>query len=148
MKILKMKQLHYKDIYSLWISTPGMGLNSIDDSYNGIRKYIKRNPNTCFIAKDGNKLIGVILSGHDGRRGYIHHTAVDYAYRNKGVGTALVNAAINALRKEEIHKVAFVVFKNNELGNEFWESLGFSKRDDLIYRNKVISDIELQRIDT
>lgn len=148
MKIVKMKIKDYIDVYSLWISTPGMGLNTVDDSKKGIKKYIKRNPSTCFIAKENKKVIGVILSGHDGRRGFIHHTAVDCAYRNKGIGTALVNKAIEALKKEGIHKVGFVVFKNNELGNKFWESYGFKIREDLVYRNKVISDIDLHRIDT
>ena len=148
MKIVKMKIKNYKDVYSLWISTPGMGLNTVDDSKKGISKYIKKNPNTCFIAKEDNKVIGVILSGHDGRRGFIHHTAVDCAYRNKGIGTSLVNKAIEALENEGIHKVGFVVFKNNEIGNKFWENYGFKIREDLVYRNKVISDIELQRIDT
>ncbi len=148
MPIVKMKRSNYKDVYTLWINTPGMGLNTVDDSEKGIGKYIKRNPKTCFIAKESNKVIGVILSGHDGRRGFIHHTAVDCAYRNKGIGTALVNKAIEALKKEGIHKVGFVVFKKNELGNKFWEKLGFKIRKDLVYRNKVISDIELQRIET
>ncbi len=148
MKIVKMKIKNYKDVYSLWISTPGMGLNKTDDSKKGIGKYINRNPNTCFIAKENKKVIGVILSGHDGRRGFIHHTAVDCAYRNKGIGTALVNKAIEALKKEGINKVCFVVFKNNELGNQFWENYGFKIREDLVYRNKVISDFDLQRIDT
>jgi len=148
MEIVKMKIANYKDVYSLWINTPGMGLNTVDDSKKGIGKYLKRNPKTCFIAEEDNKVIGVILSGHDGRRGFIHHTAVDCAYRNKGIGTALVNKAIEALQKEGIHKVGFVVFKNNELGNKFWESIGFKIREDLVYRNKVISDIDFQRIDT
>ena len=148
MQIVKMKISNYKDVYSLWVNTPGMGLNTVDDSKKGIGKYLKRNPKTCFIALESNKVIGVILSGHDGRRGFIHHTAVDCAYRNKGIGTALVNKALEALQKEGIHKVGFVVFKNNELGNKFWESIGFKKREDLVYRNKVISDVDLQRIDT
>jgi len=143
-----MKRSNYADVYSLWINTPGMGLNNIDDSKKGIRKYLKRNPKTCFIAKDGKRIVGVILSGHDGRRGYIHHTAVDIQYRNQGIGRELVNKAIEALREEGINKVAFVVFKNNEIGNKFWERLGFNIREDLIYRNKVISDLEIQRIDT
>ena len=142
-----MKKSNYDDVYSLWINTPGMGLNTVDDSKKGIGKYLGRNPKTCFIAKEDNKVIGVILSGHDGRRGYIHHAAVDCAYRNKSIGTALVKKAIEALKKERINKVAFVVFKNNEIGNIFWEKLGFKIREDLVYRNKVISDFELQRID-
>ena len=148
MKIEKMKRSHYSEVYSLWEKTAGMGLNTVDDSKEGIYKYIKRNPKTCFIAKDGRKIIGIIISGHDGRRGYIYHTAVDITYRNKGIGKDLVNKAIEGLRKQGIIKVALVVFKKNEIGNTFWEHLGFTTREDLIYRNKTISDIELKRIDT
>ncbi|MFY9505345.1 MAG: GNAT family N-acetyltransferase, partial [Caldicoprobacterales bacterium] len=63
----------YDQIYNLWLNTPGMGLNDIDDSRQGINKYLQRNPNTCFVAEKNTKLIGVIMSGHDGRRGYVHH---------------------------------------------------------------------------
>jgi len=140
MKIQLMKTRDYLDVYNLWISTPGMGLNNLDDSKEGITKYLKRNPKTCFIAKENNKVVGVLLSGHDGRRGYIHHTAVNINHRNEGIGKDLVNHAIEALSKQGINKVAFVVFKKNEIGNKFWEKLGFSERNDLIYRNKVINE--------
>ncbi|MCL2514070.1 MAG: GNAT family N-acetyltransferase, partial [Oscillospiraceae bacterium] len=99
-------------------------------------KYLARNPDTCFIAEKNGCIIGVILSGHDGRRGYIHHTAVAESDRRQGVGTALVNAAMSALEHEGITKAALVVFANNEKGNAFWEKQGFAARDDLIYRNR------------
>lgn len=137
----------YHQVYSLWINTPGMGLNNLDDSKEGIERYLKRNPNTCFVAEDDEGIvIGVIMSGHDGRRGYIHHTTVSNQYRKKGIGKQLVDAALNALEQEGIHKAALVVFERNELGNAFWEHIGFSSRTDLVYRNKNIHD--LQRIDT
>ena len=136
----------YADLYQLWLSTPGMGLNDVDDSEAGIAQYLRRNPTTCFAAIESGKLIGAILSGHDGRRGYISHTAVALTCRKQGVGNALVDAALHALQDEGIHKVALVVFQRNATGNAFWERLGFHTRDDLIYRNKALSD--LKRIDT
>jgi ribosomal protein S18 acetylase RimI-like enzyme len=136
----------YDKVYSLWLNTPNMGLNNLDDSKEGIEKYLARNPNTCFIAEKDSVIIGVILSGHDGRRGYIHHTAVAQREQGNGVGTALLNAAMSALEREGINKVALVVFGKNEKGNTFWEKRGFIKRPDLIYRNKAITD--LTRIDT
>lgn len=138
----------YEAVYDLWINTPGMGLNSIDDSKAGIEKYLKRNPTTCFTAKENGRLLGVILSGHDGRRGYIHHTAVSEEARFRGIGRRLVEKAVEALQKEGVTKAAFVVFKNNNDGNWFWEKLGFTQRDDLIYRNKIITDEGMARIDT
>ena len=146
MNIRIMEICDYENIYTLWLNTPNMGLNNLDDSKDGIAKYLERNPNTCFVAEEQGKLIGVILSGHDGRRGYIHHTAVAVDKQRRGVGTALVNAALNALEREGINKVALVVFEKNEKGNAFWEKQGFTKRSDLIYRNKAIAD--LTRIDT
>lgn len=129
----------YDKVYQLWTNTKGMGMRSLDDSYEGIEKFLKRNPTTNYIAQVENKIIGVILCGHDGRRGYIYHTAVDSDYRGKGIGKKLVSAALDALKKEEINKVALVVFNSNDLGNKFWQALGLDKRDDLIYRNLSIN---------
>lgn len=146
MEIKKMTVNDYDEVYNLWINTPGMGLNNIDDSREGIERYLKRNPNTCFIAKKNNAVVGVILSGHDGRRGYIHHTAVAVTERREGIGKALLNRVLNALEKEGINKVALVAFSKNEIGNRFWEKNGFIVRDDLVYRNKELR--KMVRIDT
>ena len=133
----------YDGIYDLWLNTPGMALNSVDDSREGIEKYIKRNPTTSFVAEDNSRIIGVIMTGHDGRRGYIYHTSVDTVYRGQGIGRRLVDAAMDALDKEGIKRAALVAFKDNEIGNGFWENIGFFERDDLVYRNKNIQPIEI-----
>jgi ribosomal protein S18 acetylase RimI-like enzyme len=136
----------YDKVYSLWLNTPNMGLNNIDDSEEGIARYLARNPNTCFVAEKDGVIVGVILCGHDGRRGYIHHTAVAQSEQRSGIGTALVNAAMSVLECEGISKTALVVFSKNDKGNAFWEKQGFMTRPDLVYRNKAI--INLTRIDT
>lgn len=146
MKIRKMTIADYDGVYDLWITTPGMGLNDIDDSREGIGKYLVRNPETCFVAEDGERIAGVIIAGHDGRRGYIYHTAVRTSCRRKGVGQLLLEHTLVALEKEGISKVALVAFEKNEIGNAFWEKMGFVSRDDLVYRNRAIK--ELKRIDT
>ena len=128
----------YDGVYDLWIHTPGMGLDTADDSREGIERYLKRNPKTSFVAECDNRIIGVIMAGHDGRRGYIHHTAVLPAYRNQGIAKRLVDCAMAALEEEGINKVALVAFKTNDIGNGFWDSIGFVERDDLVYRNKNI----------
>ena len=131
----------YDGVYNLWINTPGMGLNSTDDSREGIEKYLKRNPTSCFVAEcDG------MIAGHDGRRGYIYHTAVLPDYRKQGIARRLVDCAMSALEAEGINKVALVAFKKNDIGNAFWENIGFTDREDLVYRNKNIH--ALSRIDT
>lgn len=131
----------YEELRQLWIDTPGMGLNEIDDTKEGIAKYIKRNPNTCFIAREGEELIGGILSGHDGRRGYIYHTAVIKENRGKGIGSMLLEHALEALKEEGITKVALLAFEDNEIGNAFWEGKGFIARRDVAYRNKVLIEV-------
>ncbi len=136
----------YDSVYALWISTPGMGLNDIDDSRAGIDAYLRRNPATSFVAVDGGRIVGAIMAGHDGRRGFIYHTAVLAAYRGRGVGRKLAESAMAALEKEGINKAALVVFGRNADGNSFWEHLGFAARGDLVYRNKNIRS--LRRIDT
>lgn len=136
----------YDAVYDFWLHTPGMGLNAADDSREGIAKFLARNPTSCFIAKDGAALIGAILAGHDGRRGFLYHLAVHPDYRRRGIARQLVDAAVGALEREGIHKAALVVFARNEDGNAFWEKIGFSVRGDLIYRNKPIR--ETRRIDT
>ena len=138
LNITKMTIDDYEDAFKLWSNTEGMGLRSLDDSRNGIESFLQRNPNTNFVCKDGNELIGVILSGHDGRRGYIYHAVVSPKYQNKGIGKMLVKEVIVSLDNEGIKKVALVVFSNNQKGNNFWESLGFINRKDLNYRNLAI----------
>lgn len=146
MKVRLMTVDDYQEVYSLWLRTPGMGLNNVDDSREGIEKYLRRNPGTCFVAEDDGRLIGVIMAGHDGRRGFIYHTTVDVDYRRQGLGRRLVEHVLKALEAEGINKVALVAFGRNELGNAFWEQAGFTAREDLVYRNKSIH--EMIRIDT
>ena len=146
MRIRVMTIADYGRVYALWMTCRNMGFNNLDDSREGIEKYLKRNPDTCFVALEGDTLAGVILCGHDGRRGFIHHMAVAEGYRDNGIGTALVDAALSALRAEGIHKVALVAFRYNEAGNAFWEKMGFTVREDLNYRNRALS--QMKRIDT
>ncbi len=129
----------YEDAFKLWSNTEGMGLRTLDDSREGIDTFLKRNPNTNFVYRHDEELIGTILSGHDGRRGYIYHAVVKSNYRRFGIGKKLVKEAITALEREGINKVALVVFSNNQEGNAFWESLGFTERSDLNYRNLAIN---------
>lgn len=146
MEIRKMKPEDYEEVYALWMSCTGMGLNNLDDSPEGISKFLARNPDTCFVAASGEKITGVILAGNDGRRGYIYHTAVHPAFRRQGIARRLVQEAMDALEKCGIHKAALVVFSRNEPGNLFWERMGFTVREDLTYRNKSIR--EMVRFDT
>ncbi len=146
-KIRKMLISDYDAVYSLWLSCKGMGLNDLDDSREGIMRFLKRNPDTCFAAEtESGCIIGAIMAGNDGRRGYIYHTAVHPDYRNHGIGRALAEEAVAALKKCGINKAALVVFAHNTDGSSFWEKLGFTARNDIIYRDRVLT--EMKRIDT
>ncbi len=146
MNIRVMKPSDYKAIYEFWLSCSGMGLNSIDDSPSGIERFLLRNPDTCFVAEENSEIIGTVMAGNDGRRGYIYHTAVSPLHRHKGIGTALVQKTLKVLSESGISKAALVVFDRNKDGNAFWEKQGFTVRNDLSYRN--ISLTETTRIDT
>ncbi len=117
----------YDSIYSLWCSTEQSkrALNPVDDSREGIERYLNRNPNTCFLAlsKDDTtgemQVAGVILSGHDGRRAIIHHLCVHPSFRRHGIASQLVKEAEEALKKEGISKIFGLIFKDNEPANAF-----------------------------
>ena len=138
MQIRKMTIDDYDQAYALWLNTPGMGLDGNDDSKDNIQKYLCRNPNTCFIAENDGKIIGAILSGHDGRRGYINHTFVIASERKKGIGTALLNKVLDAFKTEGISKAALFVLADNDNGNDFWEKRGFYIYNGINYRTKPI----------
>ena len=136
----------YDEIYALWLSCKGMGLNDVDDTREGIERFLKRNPDTNFAAEEDGRIIGVIMAGNDGRRGYIYHTAVREECRGKGVATELVNAVLESFKQIGISKTALVVFGRNEAGNAFWEKMGFTLRTDINYRNRALT--EIVRMDT
>ena len=132
----------YDTFYKFWMETPGIGLNSIDDSREGIAKYLCRNPDSCFVAKEDDKITGTIMSGHDGKRGFIYHLAVKPSSRKQGIASELVDKALAFLKKEGLFKVAILVMGNNEIGNDFWEKRGFVWRDDLKYRDFILNPLE------
>ncbi len=132
----------YDALYELWNSTEQSrrALNPVDDSREGIERYLKRNPNTCFVAVTDERVIGVILTGHDGRRAIVHHMCVHPDYRRMGIAQKLVSMAEDALKKEGIQKVFGLVFKDNDPANSFWEDQGYSLRTNLNYRNKSLNE--------
>lgn len=138
----------YDGIYELWNSTEQSrrALNPVDDTREGIERYLKRNPTTCFLAyinneiKNEEKIVGVILTGHDGRRGIIHHMCVHPDYRRQGIARMLVQKAEDALSGEGINKVFGLVFKDDDGANDFWEEQGYTLRTNLNYRNKSLNE--------
>lgn len=132
----------YENLFNMWKNTPNMGLRSLDDSREGISLFLKRNPETNFVAYEDNILVGAILCGHDGRRGYIYHTVVLPEYRGRKIGSTLVDMAVDALRREGITRVCLNVVETNEKGKDFWIKKGWEKKDFLGFYSRSITDKE------
>lgn len=129
----------YDGVYRLWMTIKGFAIRSIDDSRKGVETFLKRNPDTSIVAVCGEEIIGAILCGHDGRRGCFYHVCVREDYRKRGIGKAMVVAAMNALRKEKINKVSLIAFTKNDIGNSFWKGIGWTEREDLNYYDFVLN---------
>ena len=126
-----MKEEDYDKVYRLCKTIKGFGIRSMDDSREGIERFLKSNPTTCMVAESGGELVGAILCGHDGRRGCFYHVCVREDYRQQGIGKAMAVSAMRALQEEHINKVCLIAFKKNEVGNSFWKSVGWTFRRDL-----------------
>ncbi len=123
----------YDGVYDLWMSIKGFAIRSIDDSRIGVERFLRRNPTTSVVAIEDGKVVGSILCGHDGRRGCMYHVCVHADYRMRGIGKAMVVYAMNALKEEEISNVSLIAFTKNDIGNAFWNQIGWTRRLDLNY---------------
>lgn len=121
----------YDAVVALWQSVDGVGLHDHDDSQEGIAAFLERNPGLCFVAASEDKIIGAVLCGHDSRRGYLQHLAVEPNHRGYGTGQKLVDACLSALKALGIRKCTIMVFGDNEQGLSFWRKCGWITRDDL-----------------
>ena len=130
----------YDEVKALWMKIKGFGIRSIDDSKEGVARFIKRNPTTSVVAVEDGKIVGSILCGHDGRRGTLYHVCVDEAYRMQGIGKSMVVACMEALVEEQINKVTIIAFTKNDVGNAFWKEIGWTKREDLNYYDFTLNE--------
>ena len=113
----------FDQVHALWMSIKGFGIRSVDDSKEGIERFLKRNPTTSVVAEEDGKIVGAILCGHDGRRGCLYHVCVDVNHRMRGIGKAMVVFTMEALKKEGINKVSLIAFTQNDIGNAFWNEI-------------------------
>jgi len=120
----------YVQVIALWKRTKGLGLSDVD-SRAGIRNFLQRNPGLCFVCKAGKKVLGTILCGHDGRRGYVYHLAVDEKYRKRGIGHHLTEMSLDALRLQGILKCHLFVYRTNKEAELFYVRQGWQKRTTL-----------------
>lgn len=139
--IRSMTPADYDGLRALWMTIHGFGIRSIDDSREGVERFLRRNPGTSVVAvNDGNEVVGGILCGHDGRRGCLYHVCVREDCRRQGIGKAMVVHCMNALKAEQINKVSLIAFTVNDIGNAFWKRIGWTKREDLNYYDFTLNE--------
>ena len=130
----------YEGVYALWKKIKGFGIRSIDDSKEGVARFLKRNPTTSVVAEKDGRIVGSILCGHDGRRGGLYHVCVDEDYRRHGIGKRMVVFAMKALKEEKINKVSLIAFTENDIGNAFWNTIGWTERLDVNYYDFILNE--------
>ena len=113
---------------------------TIEDYREGVERFLRRNPTTSVVAVEDGKIVGSILCGHDGRRGCLYHVCVHRNYRMQGIGKAMVVYAMNALKEEQISKVSLIAFTKNDIGNAFWNRIGWTRRLDLNYYDFTLNE--------
>ena len=130
-QIRKMLTSDYAPAYALWQNLPGIGLSSAD-SESTLCAFLIKNPETCLVAADNGQLVGTILGGSDGRRGYLYHLAVHPDYQKQGFGKELVITCLDALRAQGIEKCHIFVLADNREGLKFWQKSGWELREDIL----------------
>jgi N-acetylglutamate synthase len=127
----------FKEVLRLWQNSEGVGLNE-SDTRPAIAQYLARNPGMSFVARHGKEIVGAVLCGHDGRRGYLHHLAVAREHRRQGLGKRLVDACLGELKRLRIFKCNIFLYADNEVGERFWENSGWAPRADLQVLQKAV----------
>ena len=116
----------YDAAIELWQRVEGLEIAEGDDR-EGVAQFLARNPGLSRVATDGSAIVGVVLCGHDGRRGHIYHLAVDPAYQGRGLGKRLLNESLEDLRRAGVKRVIIMVADDNPRGREFWKRSGYEE---------------------
>ena len=145
-RIRVMDATDYPQVIEIWHRVEGVCVGE-GDSEAEFQRFLKRNPGLSFVAEvdesvgdvGDKQIVGTLLAGHDGRRGYLHHLAVLPGYRHKGIARGLVDQSLQALKSVGIQKCHLFVLKENEQALDFWERLGWQRRDELHMFSKNLS---------
>lgn len=138
--IRSMEITDYSRVKELWLSIKGFCIRSLDDSKDGVERFLNRNPGLSCVCELKGEIVGAILCGHDGRRGCLYHVCVRKENRMHGIGKAMVSFCMKGLQKEGINKVSLIAFSTNDIGNAFWHEIGWTKREDLNYYDFVLNE--------
>ncbi len=140
MVIREMKLEDYDNVFALWKTIKGFGIRSVDDSREGIERFLKWNPGLSVVAEENGRIVGAILCGSDGRRGCLYHVCVHKDYRRQGIGKSMVIWCMEKLKELQINKVSLIAFTQNDVGNAFWKEIGWTKREDLNYYDFTLNE--------
>jgi N-acetylglutamate synthase len=131
MEIREMTMEDYDVVIGLLAATRGVRLREAD-SRDATARYLERNPGLSFVALVDGRIVGCVMCGHDGRRGYLQHLAVSQHDRRRGVGSALVEACLVKLERLGILKTHIDVLVENQQAHDFWRGHGWQRRDDIL----------------
>ena len=123
----------YDEVRDLWLTIRGFGIRALDDSREDIERFIRRNPTTSVVARADGRIVGSILRGSDGRQGTLYHVCVAKEYRRRRIGTQMVGFCMHQLRIMGINKVSLIAFAKNDIGNAFWNKIGWIRKTDVNY---------------
>lgn len=140
--IREMTMEDYDQVLTLWTGMEGIGLNE-SDSREAIERFLSRNRGLSLVAEENDSVIGAVLCGHDGRRGYLHHLAVSPLRRRQGLGMQLIRVCLDRLRKEGIGRCNVFLLADNISGREFWKVAGYKARPDLLVMQRGTGDAQL-----
>ena len=129
----------YDEVRALWMTISDFGIRALDDSPADIRRFILRNPTTSVVARAGDRIVGSILCGSDGRQGALYHVCVAREYRRRGIGTRMVGYCMQQLKLMGINKVSLIAFVRNDAGNAFWKQIGWTRKTDVNYYEFVLN---------
>lgn len=142
----------YEEVHALWLTIHGFGIRAIDDGPEDVARFIDRNPETSVVAvipreddTGKDQIVGSILCGSDGRQGTLYHVCVSKRHRRQGIGRQMVAYCMKRLQDMQINKVTLVAFTRNEVGNAFWNGIGWKRREDFYYYDFLLNDKNITR---
>ncbi len=109
----------FEAVRNLWKEVgAGIQLRRSDDPEEILKK-LQRDPDLFLVATSGEKIVGTVIGGFDGRRGLIYHLAVDETYREQGIGSQLMDEVENRLRLKGCIKILFAGDQGKQFSDAF-----------------------------
>lgn len=137
MKVERFSIQNYEEAIALW-SKVGLSLGS-SDTKEEVERMLKRNPDLFLVGKINNRIVAIVMGGFDGRRGYVHHLAVEPDYQRMGYGSTLMEQLIKRFMQKNVKKIHLFVEKRNKNVINFYKKLGWELRNNLVMMSLIPS---------